>query len=58
MDNEILLVLAARLDREAVEPECQDGAEEAQIANAVRKGERIAKAQIARTLRALVAMLG
>ena len=58
MDNEILLILAARLDREAVEPECQDGAEAARIPNAIRQGERIAKAQIARTLRALVAMIG
>lgn len=58
MNSAILLELAKRWERDAVEPECQDGAPEAAIGNAIAKGERQAKRECADALRMLVQLLG
>lgn len=58
MKDAILIELAARWDRDAVSPQCDDGSEEAKVANAVRRGERQAKRECADTIRTLVQMLG
>lgn len=54
----ILLELAKRWELDAVEPEVQNGSDEAKIANAVAKGERQAKRECADSLRMLVSLLG
>ncbi|WP_168442425.1 hypothetical protein [Pontiella desulfatans] len=58
MKNEVLIELAERWEREAVTPKCQDGAPEAEMGNAVRKGQRETKRECADTLRTLVSILG
>lgn len=58
MKDAVLLELAARWDREAKEPECQDGSESAKVPNAIASGERRARQACADTLRTLVDILG
>lgn len=58
MKDAILIELAARWERDATTPECEDGSKEAEIGNAIAKGERQTKRECADTLRALVSMLG
>lgn len=56
--SSILLELARRWEEDAVTPQCQDGAEEAKIGNAIAKGERQAKRECADALKTLVHLLG
>ena len=58
MKSAILLELAARWERDARPPQCEDGAPQAQLTNAEYKGERRAKGLCAEDLRALVRLLG
>ena len=58
MKDAILIELAARWDRDAVAPQCEDGSEEAKIRNAVNRGERQAKRECADTIRTLVQLVG
>ena len=58
MKESILLELANRWIADAVEPELQDGSDEAKISNAIAKGERQAKRECADGLRMLIAVLG
>lgn len=58
MKDAILLELAARWERDAKTPQCEDGDPRAQLTNAEYKGERQAKRECADTLRTLVQMLG
>ncbi len=58
MKNEVLLELAARWDRDAKPPQCQDGSEGAREQNAIDKGHRECKRECADTLRTLVKLLG
>ena len=58
MKDAVLLELARRWDNDAQQPQCENGADDAQIANAIAKGERQAKRACADALRALVGMLG
>jgi hypothetical protein len=58
MKSAILLELAARWERDARPPQCEDGAPEAQLTNAQYKGERRAKGMCAEDLRVLVRVLG
>ena len=58
MKSSILLELAKRWEQDAVEPQLQDGAPEAQFCNAVAKGERQAKRECADALKTLVNLLG
>ncbi|MCK4827109.1 hypothetical protein KA005_65865 [bacterium] len=58
MNNEVLLELAARWERDARPVGAEDGSEEARIGNAVQQGQRECKRECADTLRTLVKMLG
>ena len=58
MKDAVLLELAERWEREAVEPDCQDGSDEAKIPNAKAQERRECKRECADTLRTLVDMLG
>ena len=58
MKDAVLLELAARWEREAKAPECEDGSEQAKIPNAIASGERRALRACADTLRTLIDMLG
>ena len=58
MKDAVILELARRWETDAVEPEVQDGSEEAKIGNAIAKGERQTKRECADALRMLVSMLG
>lgn len=58
MKDAVLLELAARWERDAKAPDCEDGSEEAKISNAKARGERETLRMCADTLRSLVQMLG
>lgn len=58
MKDAVLLELAARWERDAKPPDCEDGSEAAKIPNAKARGEREAMRMCADTLRLLVQMLG
>ena len=58
MKDAVLLELAARWEREAKAPDCEDGGESAKVPNAIASGERRALRACADTLRTLVDMLG
>lgn len=58
MKDAVLLELAARWERDAKAPDCQDGSEAAKIPNAKAQGERETLRMCADTLRSLVQMLG
>lgn len=58
MKDAVLLELAARWERDAITPDCQDGSPEAEIPNAKAEGHRECKRECADTLRALVDMFG
>lgn len=58
MKDSVLLELANRLERDASDPKCEDGAIEAQIPNAVAKGRREGMRQSADAIRMLIELLG
>lgn len=57
MKPEILLELAARWERDAIEPQTENGAPEAQRQNDVNQGIRAGKRECADGLRMLVSLL-
>lgn len=58
MKDAVLLELAARWEREAVEPQCEDGSPEAAIGNAKAHGRRQGLRECADALRMLIRLLG
>lgn len=58
MKDAVLIELAARWERDAKEPQCQDGCDEARVPNAKAQGERETLRMCADTIRALVHLLG
>jgi len=58
MKDSILIELSAKWMRDAKEPECADGSDEARISNAIEKGKRKAKMRCADDLMRLVELLG
>ena len=58
MKDAILIELAARWERDAKCPQCEDGSPDAQVGNALARGSREAKRECADGLRMLVSMLG
>ena len=57
MNPAILLELAARWERDAKEPQVEDGSPAANGPNAVNKGKREAKRECADTLRMIIKLL-
>ena len=58
MKEQILNELAAKWERDAVPPNCEDGSESAKIGNARADGFRKGQAQCADQLRQLIKLLG
>jgi hypothetical protein len=58
MKDAVLLELAARWERDAKAPQCEDGAEAARLSNAKQAGNREGRRECADALRMLVALLG
>lgn len=58
MKDAVLLELAARWEREAKTPDCEDGSDEAKVSRAAGHAHRQALRACADTLRNLVQMLG
>lgn len=58
MKDTILMELATRWERETQTPNCEDGSPDAQIGNAISRGNREAKRECADALRMLVSLLG
>lgn len=58
MKDAVLIELAARWERDAKEPQCQDGAVEAVVTNAKAQGARETLRMCADTIRSLVHLLG
>ena len=58
MKNEVLLELAARWENDAIEPNTQDGSEDAKMPNAVQKGIREGKRECADGLRSIIDLIG
>lgn len=58
MRDSVILELAEKWEREAREPLCQNGSEEAKIPNAIADGERRAQLKCANDIRALIALIG
>ena len=58
MKKAVLLELAARWEQDAIEPENQDGSEQAVLPNAVQQGIREGRRECADGLRMLVDLLG
>lgn len=58
MKDAVLLELAARWERDAVAPECQDGSPAAVVSNAEAHGRRQGLRECADALRMLVQLLG
>ena len=58
MKDAILLELAARWERDAVAPQCEDGSPDAQRGNNIAQGRREGKRECADALRSLVQLLG
>ena len=58
MKKEVLLELVSRWEKDAIEPEKQDGSEQAVLPNAVQQGIREGKLECADGLRMLVDILG
>ena len=58
MKDAILIELAARWERDAVEPNCQDDSDEARIPEAKAQGERETLRMCADTIRSQVELLG
>jgi len=57
MKKEVLLELAEKWERDAIEPKCSDGSKEAERQNAIDQGIRNGKRQCADSLRALIDIL-
>ena len=55
MNNEVLLELVNKWEKEAIEPECQD---EAEIENAVNRGTRSKAGKCAEDLNLLIKLIG
>ena len=58
MKDAVLIELANRWDAQAVQPEKQDGSENAKIPNAKEAGRREAKRECADTIRMLISLIG
>lgn len=58
MHDNILTKLADRWERDAKDPEAQDGSDEAKERNAFENGQRKAKRECAGTLRELMRLIG
>jgi len=58
MHNSVLLELVAKWEKEAVEPECQDGSPDAEIENAVNRGARAKASKCAEDLNLLIKLIG
>ena len=58
MNKEVLIALADRWERDANNPMTEDGAPEAEIHNAIRRGVREGKKECADGLRMLIELVG
>jgi hypothetical protein len=58
MKDAVLLELASRWEREAHQPETEDGSEDAKISNAIAHGRRQGMRECADGLRSLIELIG
>ena len=58
MNEVVLLELANRWERDAYEPACENGSDEAKIGNAIERGKRESKRECADMLKMLISLLG